>query len=91
MLVPLKVKCFIWLVIRDRVAVRDILQRLGLVQGEGNVCSICNEGKEDSRHIFVHCVRVYKVWARVANTWNMNFVGGKRCGFKFECLVSYIS
>lgn len=34
------------LVIRDRVAVRYRVQSLGLVQGEGNVYPVCNEGKE---------------------------------------------
>lgn len=32
--VLLKVKCFMRLVIRDKVAVRDMLQKLGLVQSE---------------------------------------------------------
>lgn len=47
---------------RDRVVVRDRLQRLSMLQENKNVCPICNEGKEDRRHLFVYCARVYRVW-----------------------------
>lgn len=75
LLIPLKVKCFVWLVLRDRVVVRDRILKLGIVQTEGNVCPLCNEGVEDLKHIFVHCDRVYRVWARNLKLWNLNFVG----------------
>lgn len=74
LLVPLKVNCSMWLVIRDRVAIRDGLQRLGLIQGEKNVCLICIEGKEKSSHLFVYCARVYRVWASVSQLWDTHFV-----------------
>lgn len=60
---------------RDRVTVRDRLHKLGMVQVKQNVCLICNEGKEESIHLYVQCDRLYKVWANVKNLWNMNFMG----------------
>lgn len=63
MSVPLKVKYFVWLVMRDRIAVMNRLQRPEVVQ--------------ESRHIFVHCGRVYMVWVRVAKLWHMNYVGAQ--------------
>lgn len=62
-----------WLVIRDRVAIKDKLQGLEMVQ-EGNMLPIYNEGKDESKHVFVHCDWVYRLWARVTKLWNMNFI-----------------
>lgn len=53
--VPLKFKYFVWLVLKDRVTDRDKLKKLGIMQPEWNVRPLCNEGIEDSRHIFVLC------------------------------------
>lgn len=39
--VLLKVKCFVWLYLRDRVTVRNRLFRSSVIQEDGNVCSIC--------------------------------------------------
>lgn len=62
-----KVKYFVWLVLKDRVAVKDSLQKIGILHAKGNMCPICNEGKEDSGHICVHCDQVYMVWTRWQN------------------------
>lgn len=51
MVVPLKVKYFVWLVIRDRIVVRDKLQELGIMQGEEHLCPFCNAHKEDNIHL----------------------------------------
>lgn len=61
--------------IEGYVAVRDMLRKIGIIQAKGNVCPIYNERKEESKHIFVHCERVYRAWASMAKLWNWNFVG----------------
>lgn len=65
MLVPMGVKCFIWLGLRVKIAVRDMLQHLGIIQEEENVCPICGDGMEESRHLFVHYSRVYMMWSKL--------------------------
>lgn len=51
--VPLKVECFTWLLIKDKLVVRGRLQRLGYVLEEGNVCPICGVDKEESHRIYI--------------------------------------
>lgn len=58
-----------------RIIVRDRLQQLEIVQEDENVYPICRDGRQESWHFFVHCARVYKVWARVTMLWEMTFVG----------------
>lgn len=60
---------------RARITIRDILHYFGIVQDEGNVCPICEEVIEDCRLLFLHCNRIYKVWAMVASLWGMNVYG----------------
>lgn len=67
-------KYFVWLLLKDRLPVRDRLQRFRVIQDMGNVCPICLEAKEESRHLFIHFGLVYTFWVRVAKTWDMNFV-----------------
>lgn len=52
--VLLKIKCFVWLVIRVRIAARDRLQRLGILREEENMCLFCNMHMKHNRYLFVH-------------------------------------
>lgn len=79
-LVPLKVKCFVWQMLLDRVAVKDRLHQLGLIQKVGNVCSLCDEDKKKSQYLFQRCNRVYTLWFSVAKVLNIRFVGARDIG-----------
>lgn len=68
----------------DILAVRGRLQRLGLVLEEGNTCHVCRVGKKKICHLFVHCGRTYKLWARVAKMWSLNFVRARDVGTNFD-------
>lgn len=46
---PLKVKCFVRFVLRDRLMIRDRLYRMQVVQESENVCPLCGSGKENSQ------------------------------------------
>lgn len=48
-----------WLLLKDGLAVRGKLQRLGLVLEESNVCPFCREDKEESHNLFVHFGDIY--------------------------------
>lgn len=66
---------FCMVLMRDKIVVNDKIQRLGNVLDEGNVCRFCNDDDiENSRHLFIHCKWVYKVWSKVTKLQNMNFV-----------------
>lgn len=56
--VLLKDKCFVWLLFKDRIAVRSMLQKLGIIQDDGSVCPICGDGREYIMHLFFHCDHV---------------------------------
>lgn len=73
--IPLKVKCFSWLFLQDRVALRERFYRLGLIQEKGKLCPICGEGREEGYHLFIHCSRIYRLWRKVARLWDLTFVG----------------
>lgn len=51
------------------------------------MCAICAEEREDNRHSFLHCGRVYKMWARLAWIWGLNFVGLGDKGTNFDVWV----
>lgn len=69
---PLKVKYFMWLVLREMIVVRDKLCRFGMVQEVENVCAIC---VNNIRYLFVCFNQVYAFWFRMASLWGMYFVG----------------
>lgn len=78
--IPLKMKCFMWLLLKDRLALRGRLPRLGFVQDEGFVCLLCGVEREESHNLFIHCSRIYSLWGRVAKLWDWNFVGTRNMG-----------
>lgn len=73
--VYMKVKCFVWLLLKDRLALRGRLYRLGLIQEEGNLCPLCWEVSEVGFHLFIHYSKIYRLWGRVARLWDLTFVG----------------
>lgn len=56
-----KVKCFGLLLLRARIVVKDMLQWLGVIQENENIYLIREKSIEDSRHLYFHCARVYRV------------------------------
>lgn len=51
---------------------------------EGNICPICSREKMDSKHLFLHRGRFYKLRTRVTNLWDMNFMGASNLVTSFE-------
>lgn len=92
MSVSIKVKCFVWLFLKDRIALMGRLLQLGVIQEERNVCPICGDDKDESRRLFVQCVWVYRMWAKVVQLWGMNFVGARdiatTCDIWFHAISS---
>ncbi len=50
---PLKVRCFVWLVLRNRVLTVDNLLKRGWSGSEA--CELCSEANETGNHLFLTC------------------------------------
>lgn len=79
---PVKVKCFAWLFLRNKIAMRDRLLILDVIAANGSACPICDRDSETGQHIFLHCDRIYKLW--LASLWGRNFVGASDMTTCFE-------
>lgn len=64
MSVLLKVKRFVSLWLKDKVAVRGRLQYLEVIQVEGKVCPLSKERREDDKHIYSCNVIVFIRYGR---------------------------
>ena len=51
--IPAKIRCFIWLVVMNRVLTWDNLQRRGW-QGPG-ICTLCRLNEDSVQHLFLDC------------------------------------
>lgn len=57
-----KHKVFIWLLLKDRLSMRNILKRKNM-HLDNYCCEICNTGVEESReHLFLHCPFAQDCW-----------------------------
>lgn len=59
--VPLKVNCFCWRVLHNRVPVAACLKERG-VAGIPTLCSLCSNDDEDVEHAFFSCSFASQVW-----------------------------
>jgi hypothetical protein len=48
-------------------------------------CDFCSDGEETSAHIFLHCKVVMKVWEKVFQWLNFNFLIPNNLFVHFEC------
>lgn len=86
LLVLLKVKCFSWLLLKSRLALRERFNHWGVIQKEGIGFPICGVDREESHHPFFHCSKMYRLWARVADLWDLAFFGVGDVPSKFDIL-----
>lgn len=57
---PLKILCFMWLILMNKVLTMDNYMRRG---GMGpNVCLLCLQSAETIEHLFVHCPTTLQLW-----------------------------
>jgi len=62
--VPLKIKCFSWLAIRNCILTWDNLDRRGFFGPSW--CCLCRQDSEDFLHLFIRTPFAVEIWARVA-------------------------
>lgn len=57
---PLKVACFVWLVIRKACLTHEALQKRGMQFYSR--CFMCEQKAEVNNHLFIHCKAASKLW-----------------------------
>jgi len=72
--VPLKLKCFFWLALHNRLLTWDNLCQRGW-QGPG-LCALCYGDSESVFHLFIHCPFSLRIWdyviAELTLDWHWN-------------------
>ena len=56
--IPWKIKCFIWLLINNKILTWDNLSKRGWI-GPSR-CGLCGSGDDSIQHIFVECNSLYQ-------------------------------
>ena len=78
--IPLKLKCFVWLILENRINTLDILSRKGWI-GPSRCC-LCLNVQESINHIFVSCSFVRNVIEQLNSfygheiTWTLSSILG---------------
>lgn len=67
--VPLKIRCFIWRAIPDRIPVLSNLETRGVIL-QSSMCPLCKEEKETGEHLLIKC----KI-AKEARDWILKWCG----------------
>jgi len=64
--IPLKLKCFMWLVVQNNIFTWDNIHKRGF-EDLGR-CSLCKEDLEDVENLFLTCPFAISVWSGVLQT-----------------------
>ncbi|WMV44197.1 hypothetical protein MTR67_037582, partial [Solanum verrucosum] len=64
-LIPTKVKCFTWLVIKRACLTQEVLQKKGMQLVPR--CFLCNLTGETNSHLFLHCTFTAQIWSMFLN------------------------
>ncbi|XP_076884608.1 uncharacterized protein LOC143533847 [Bidens hawaiensis] len=59
---PIKINCFIWRLLLDRIATKCALNTRGINVGELG-CAVCDTEPETAQHLFMHCKGIKSIWA----------------------------
>ncbi|KAK3217752.1 hypothetical protein Dsin_011722 [Dipteronia sinensis] len=70
---PPKVEFFLWQLYRDRVMVKEVLNRFGFSQAMDEICPLCRSGAESSNHLFMHCSWSRLLWSACIGWWGMSY------------------
>jgi hypothetical protein len=69
-----KIKIFTWLLLMDRLNVRNILKRKKQkLEGNNYNCPMCSMGREETTfHLFFSCPFSQQCWSHLNINWNFN-------------------
>ncbi|XP_076886337.1 uncharacterized protein LOC143536168 [Bidens hawaiensis] len=66
-LVPIKVNCFIWRLLLDRISTKKALLVRGINLGD-DICALCGLFSESSEHLMLHCRVAKRIWS-IIHSW----------------------
>ncbi|KAI3721405.1 hypothetical protein L2E82_32415 [Cichorium intybus] len=71
--VPLKVNCFVWRLLQDRlpVAVKLVERGVNLIS---DICPLCKSDIETVNHVFFECSVAKHVWQRFVSWWKLSMI-----------------
>ncbi|XP_076892117.1 uncharacterized protein LOC143543750 [Bidens hawaiensis] len=61
--VPIKINCFIWRLLLDRIATKWALSTRGIIILEDVCCVFCGDSAETTQHMFVQCKVTKVIWS----------------------------
>ncbi|XP_057450751.1 uncharacterized protein LOC130742662 [Lotus japonicus] len=64
-ILPSKIALFLWQVQKNRIATKENLVNRGVALEDGMTCVLCLLVTESVVHLFLHCPRVWQLWAAV--------------------------
>lgn len=70
----LKVKTFMWFLIKQCFPLRDRILRLQMISPDQNICPLCGNVKETFSHLFLHYNFVSVLWHQVIDVWDVPLV-----------------
>ncbi|XP_071695506.1 uncharacterized protein [Rutidosis leptorrhynchoides] len=70
-LVPRKVNLFIWCLCMERISTRSNLMKRGIAPPSVN-CPFCDNGVEDSEHLFCNCGLTKPLWCGFMSWWGIS-------------------
>jgi hypothetical protein len=72
---PSKVVAFSWLALLDRIPTRaNLARRHSLAPRESTLCVMCDNEEETTVHLFLHCEVALKIWRKMLDWLNINFI-----------------
>jgi hypothetical protein len=101
----MRIKVFGWLVLRDRINTRDMLQRRHWKVTEDTHCELCaSRCYEDRIHLFFECIFSQRIWTYLQIDWPVSddmqtmVAAAKRSfnkpffhGGSSDCLLEYLA
>lgn len=83
---PSKVVVFAWKLLHDRIPTKiNLAIRNSLPPDSSLQCVWCNNSIEDSTHLFLHCEGVGKVWCKLMEWLEFNFLIPPNLFIMWEC------
>lgn len=73
-ILPLKIKCFLWLTLENKILTQDNYQKRGSVIV--NCCILCGAALESMDHLLVGCPFTGLVWWKISSSLKLDTIWG---------------
>jgi hypothetical protein len=83
---PSKIVAFSWMALMDRIPSKANLRRRNiLAPGEPCICVLCGQREETTSHLFLHCEEASRIWRKVLDWLQINFITPQNLFVHFAC------